>query len=473
MKFFLPLIVFIINALLIWNSSAEASYQKEEVTPLSLAEAMQKAIDNNFEIELAQLGAAIGATHLPLQKAIFEPHLKAEGHLIGDRGIEAKPFLEIAKRFPTGTTAGVTFIDMGNPVLPPCPMVKSTLGLSIAQLLLKNRGGIMERGSIELARLSVKNIDSASLDIIEGVIATTEKAYWDLVFAYKILQIKEDMLKWAEELVNLNKELLKMGLIERIDLLTSEASLYLRQGELLVARNGFQSALNKLKFLMNDPALNNNIVPTEELSMEDKEIIPDVKLKEALTHRRDYQRARTDIQAGDLQLKIKASSRLPQVDLIGSLEWQELDVPGRGIFADSPDYFLGVEISFPIGGGKARSEHERALLEMEQALVNLEMIEQIIITEVDERVRAVEVSRKQARQHLRVQELQKLQLEEETRRFKHGLSRSDILIRFREALLKTEMAAIGSLVSYRKSWVDLRQAQNMLLDKWGIKVNNQ
>lgn len=474
MKFFISLIVFIVS-MFVWNSSAEASHQKEEAIYLSLAEAIQKALNNNFEIELARLGKRIGATHLPLQKAIFEPHLKAEEHLIGDRGIDAKPFLGLAKRFPTGTTASLTLIDMENensalgvPMLPPSPVINSTLELSIAQPLLKNRGGIMERGSVELARLSIENIDSASHDVIEGAIAATEKAYWDLVLAYEILRIREDMLKWAEELVDLNKELIKIGLVERIDLLTSETNLYLRQGELLLAENGFQSAVNRLKLLMNTPVFNDNIVPTEELVMEDEEINPDAKLQEAFVHRRDYQRARTDIQASDLQLKIKASSRLPQVDLIGSLEWQEIDTRPGGIFEDSPDYFLGVELSFPIGGGKAQSEYERALLEKEQALVNLEMIERIIITEVDERVRAVEVSRKQTRQHLRIQELQRLQLEEEMRKFKHGRSRSDVLVRFREALLKTEMATIGSLVSYRKSWADLRQTQNTLLSKWQI-----
>ena len=50
---------------------------------------------------------------------------------------------------------------------------------------------------------------------------------------------------------------------------------------------------------------------------------------------------------------------MPQVDLIGSLKWHKLGA--GGIFADSPDYFLGVEISFPIVGGKAQSEYEQAL----------------------------------------------------------------------------------------------------------------
>ena len=127
MKFFLSLIVFVINILLIWESSARASYQEEEITYLSLAEVIHQIMENNFEIELARLSAAIGATHLPLQKAIFEPHLRVEG---------------------------------------------------------------------------------------------------------------------------------------------------------------FESAVNRLKLLMNDPSLNNNIVPTEELTIEDKEIIPDVKLQEALIHRR-------------------------------------------------------------------------------------------------------------------------------------------------------------------------------------------
>jgi len=469
MEFSLSLIIFIASILFICSSPAIASYEKEEVIHLSLAEVIRQTVENNFGIELAQLDAEIGATQLPLQKAIFDTILKGEAHLVGKGGPEAMPYLGVARNFPTGTIASLTFIDMENLPLgpPPAPVVNSALELSLTQPLLKNRGGLIGRGSVELTRLGIKNINFISQDRIEEIIATTEKAYWNLVFAYEILQTKENMLRWAEELVNLNEELFEMGLIEKVDILTSEANLSLRQLELLVAENGFQSAVNGLKFLINDTTPT-TIIPVTGLTRKDKEIILETELQKAFLHRRDYQKAQVSIQASDLQLKIKANSRLPQLDLTGSLRWQKLDTQPRGVFANDPDYFLGIELSFPLGGGKARSEYNRALLEKEQALVNLEMVERIIATEVDEKVRAVEISNKQIEQHLRIVELQRLQLEEEMKRFEHGRSRSDIVVRFREALLKTEMALIKSLVSYNKSWVDLRRTQNILLDKWGI-----
>jgi len=469
MKFSLSLIIFTASILFIFSSPARASYEKEEVIYLSLAEVISQTVENNFGIELARLDKQIGATRLPLQEAIFDTILRGEAHLRGDRGPKRMPYLGVARKFPTGTIASLTFIDMENLPLgpPPAPVVNSVVELSLTQPLLKNRGGLIGRGSVELARLGIKNIDFISQDRIEEIIATTEKAYWNLVFAYEILQTRKDMLRWAEELVNLNEELFEMGLVERIDVLTSEASLSLRQLELLVAKNGFQSAVNGLKFLINDPTPT-TIIPVTGLTRKDEEIILEAELQKAFLHRRDYQKARVGIKASDLQLKIKANSRLPQLDLTGSLKWQELDAMPGGVFANDPDYFLGIELSFPLGGRKARSEYNRALLEKEQAHLNLEMVERIIVTEVDEKVRAVEISHKQIEQHLRIVELQRLQLEEEMKRFEHGRSRSDIVVRFREALLKTEMALIKSLVSYNKSLVDLRRTQNILLDKWGI-----
>lgn len=487
MKLPLSITVLTFSVFLLGSGSVKASDPEAGVVYLSLAETIYEAINNNLEVKLARFDASIKATELPFQEAVFDTILKAEvdytddrrkksSTLLGTKTTEANCNLGLSKRLSRGTDIDLDLTNKRGSTdslfATLNPSYESTLKLSLTQPLGKNRGGLIDRGNIETAKLNIENADSASLDRIEAALATTEKAYWNLVLAYKVLKIKEDMLKWAEELFNLNKERIKTGLVEETDIYASEANLYLRRTELLIAQNDVQSAVKRLKLEMNDssPA---KIIPREELSIEDESIFLESKLREAFARRRDYRRARNNIRAKAIQLEMKANSRWPQMDLIASLARNGLDTQyGTALVDifedDNPTYFVGLKFSFPFGNRKARSEYERTSLEKARTLVDIQRLERVIVTDVDERVRAVKVNRERAGQQLRIKDLQKLKLKGEEKKFKYGRSNSDTLIRFQEDLLQAEIAEIESLVDYRKSLVDLELTQNTLLSKWGI-----
>ncbi|NOX96652.1 MAG: TolC family protein [Nitrospirae bacterium] len=475
---------FFIEDIYAWGSEQG---QEEEVIYLSLPEVIQRTINNNLDVKLARFDASIKKTDLPFRKAIFDPILKGgvdyaddrskrSSTLLGTENTRADYNLGLSKKLSRGTEIDLDFSNTRESTDSSFaafnPSYESTLKLSLTQPLGKNRGGLIDRGGIEITKLDIKNADSASLDRIETAIADTEKAYWNLVLAYRELKIKEGMLKWAKELFNLNKERIKTGLVEETDIYASEANLRLRQLGLLIAKNEVQSAIKRLKLLMNDstPA---RIMPRNKLKMEKEDILLEPKLREAFAHRRDYQRVKNDIKAKNIRLDMKANSRWPQIDLVGSLARNGLDArygtAVDDIFGENnPTYFVGIKFSLPLGNRKAKSEYDRAALEKARSLVDMQKIERIIVTEVDERVRAVKVNQERAGQQLEVEKLQRLKLGEEEKKFKQGRSGSDILIRFQEDLLKAEIAAVESLVDYRKSLVDLERTQNTLLSKWGI-----
>ncbi len=489
MRYLLSVMVVTFAVFIMGNGYARGSEQSrgEGVIYLSLPEVIRRAIDNNLDVKLARFDALIKATDLPFREAIFDTILKtgvsyAEDRskkssiLLGTKATEADYSLGLSKRLSSGTDIGLEFankrVASDSSFTAFNPSYESTLKLSLVQPLGKNRGGLIDRGNIEITKLNIKNADSASLDRIETALASTEKAYWDLVLAYKELKIKKGMLKWAEDLFNLDKERIKTGLVEKTDLYASEANLRQSRIDLLIAQNEVQSAINRLKLEMNDstPA---KIVPREELKVGEGKFSLEAKLKEAFAYRRDYQRARNDIRAGDIQLKMKANSRWPQIDLVASLARNGLDpqyaTALRDVFEeDNPTYFVGIRFSLPLGNRRARSEYKRTSLEKARALINLQKIERLIFTEVDEKVRAVKVNRERAKRQLKIEELQGLKLNAEEKRFKYGRSNSDTLIRFQGDLLQAKIAEVKSLVDYRKSLVDLERTQNTLLSKWGI-----
>ena len=491
MKLLFSVIVLTFTAFCTGSGSAwgtEQGQERGEVIYLSLPEVIHRAINNNLDVKLARFDASIRATDLSFREAVFDTIFKAKmgyaddrskksSTLLGTEATEVNYDFGFSKRLPAGTDLGIGFTNKRTSTDSSFaafdPSYESTLKFSLVQPLGKNRGGLIDRGNIEITKLNIENAGAASLDRIEAALTATEKAYWNLVLAYKVLTIKKDMLKQAEELFNLNKVRIKTGLVEKTDLYASEANLRLRQTELLIAKNGVQSAINKLKLEMNDSSPE-KIVPRDKLKLEEGEFSLVDRLKEAFAHRRDYQRVRNDIKAKKIQLEMKVNSRWPQVDLLGSLsknglDTQYADALGNVFEEDNPTYFVGIKFSFPLGNRRARSEYTRASLEKARALVDIQRIERIIFTEVDERVRAVKVNWERAGQQFKVEDLQKLKLKEEEKKFKYGRSNSDTIIRFQEDLLRAEVAAVQSLADYRKSLVDLERAQNILLGKWGIK----
>ncbi len=490
MRTLLSITVFTFAVFILGNGYARGAEQGrgEEVIYLSLPEVVQRAMDNNLDVKLARFDALIKATELPFREAVFDTILKTgvsysddrskkASLLLGTKATEANYQVGLSKRLPGGTDIGLEFANKressDSPFATCNPSYESTLKLSLVQPLGKNRGGLIDRGNIEITKLNIKNADSASLDRIEAALASTEKAYWDLVLAYKELKIKKGMLKWAEDLFNLDKARIKTGLVEKTDLYASEANLRQSRIGLLIAQNEVQSAMNNLKLEMNDSSPG-KIVPREELKIGKGEFSLGTELKKAFAHRRDYRRARNDIRVEDIQLKMKANSRWPQIDLVGSLARNGLSSQyatalGDVFEEDNPTYFVGIRFSLPLGNRRARSEYNRTSLEKARALVRLQKVERLIVTEVNEKVRAIKVDRERAERQLKIEELQGLKLNAEEKKFKYGRSNSDTFIRFQGDLLKAKIAEVQALVDYRKSLVDLEETQNTLLAKWGIR----
>ena len=457
---------------------------------LSLNKVLELALINNFDVQLALYDRNIKETDIDKTKSIYDTVLKLSADYGYDKSAKPSVILgstshtgninaEVSKKFITGTDVtvgyGITRESTDSAFTSLNPLYESALEMTFTQPLLYNFFGMQDWGEVRIARIDVRNFDLETLDKIEQNLADVEKAYWDVVLALKLVEVGERMYKRAEDFYNINVTKADLGTSETADLLDAEANMESRRTELEVEKDTLMTTINKLKLLVNHPETEKDILPIGNINIQDEKVHFIPSLRRAFEKRRDYKRARDDIKSKDIKFDMKRNARWPELDLEGSLRLNGIErMPGSAAgatFSDrNPDYYAKVTFSFPFEDRSARSEYDAAKNEKAKVLVNFKKTEKTIVTEIDDRVREVNVNINKAKQRMRIEVLQKKKLSAEEKQYEYGRSNSDTIVRFQQDLLQAKIAALRALREYKDSMIDLYVAENIFLEKRSLTV---
>lgn len=482
----LLLILFILG----WLSGSVPSLAQEEAAgetfKFSLEEATSLALKNNFDIQLARYDAWIARTDEGAAESIYDTIINAEieyqnnqrkqtSTIAGTRVLDNDYNVGLSRKLPTGTTLEVNAANnrhWSNAAFATSALTHdATAGLTVKQELGKNFFGVQDRGDIKITRLDIANSEYTSLEKIEESIAGVQKAYWDLALEGERARIAEEMAGQAQRLFDLHQEKFKDGLVESPEMMASQANYETRKNELLLARNAVDTGGNVLKLLLNITADDARLEPSEELSLPGEAVAFTASLKEAFTARRDYQKALNEIQSKDLTLSLKKNNLWPEINLTATFERNGLGDHFKQAIRqigeeDNPNFFAGLEITFPLENTGARAELKAADLEKARALVNLKLVEKRIAVEISDQVRHCNVYRELARSRQGIARLQRQKLDEEEKRFRYGRSDTDTMIRFQEDWLKARGAELEARHLYQTALVDLAVKEGTLLNKY-------
>lgn len=453
---------------------------------LSLDEAARLALENNFDIQLAKYDAWIARTDEGAAESVYDTILTAEieyrnnqrkqtSTIAGNKILDNDYNAGISKKLPTGTTLELNSDNnrhWSNSAFTTSALTHdSTLGVSVTQELGKNFFGVQDRGDVKVTRLDIENSEYTSLEKIEQSLASVQKAYWDLVLETERVRIGEEMTEQAERLYKLHQEKFRDGLVESPEMAASQANYETRKNELLLARNAVQAKSNVLKLLLNMAPQDILLEPSESLSLPAETAAFTASLKEAFITRRDYQKALNEIKSKDLKLSMKKNDLWPEVNLTASLERNGLGDHFQQAVRqigeeDNPNFFAGLEITFPLENSEAKAQLKAAELEKARALVNLKLVERKISVEIFDQVRDCNVYRELAGNRAAIVQLQHQKLEEEEKRFRYGRSDTDTLIRFQEDWLKAREAELEAKHLYQTALVDLAVKEGTLLKRY-------
>jgi outer membrane protein TolC len=317
----------------------------ETTLPLSMNEAIKRALENNNDIEVARDDVRFAETQLRALEGVFEPvftvtpqydkRISPQQSSLGGAGTTGTTSTttlswgpSVTKQFGRG--GGNYFLNFANSHTNSSnsfsllnPFYSSNLSLSFTQPLWRDRAIDNNRRQIRIQRKKLDQSDSDFRNRTIQVITQVQQAYWELVFALRDQQNQLENLNLSRENLRNVEAQIAAGAkapLERAEVQTELAN---RETSLLQAVQAVAVAENNLKILIfkdpSSPDWSTQLTPTDTPKFDTTPVNLDEALKAAQDNRPELKRLRLQNDINSIDIKYFKNQTKPQVDLTGAL----------------------------------------------------------------------------------------------------------------------------------------------------------
>jgi outer membrane protein TolC len=367
------------------------------------------------------------------------------------------------------------------------PEYSGGLTLTVTQPLLRGFGPKSNLARIRIARNTVEQAQNQlHLTVMESI-GQVLRAYWDLVGAIENVRVREESLANAERLLETNQRRLEIGTAATIDVLQTKAQVANRQGDLVAARSqqvDAEDALKRLLSMLDEDRLSRiRIVPIDrpavtELDLaevQNFEVNVERSIAQALEFRPELHNAEIDIKNAAIEIARTKRDMLPQLDLTGTYSvggrGETMSDPFRGIRTQQDElYTWNLQLSVPIGNRTARHSHTRAILTKQQSERRLLKIVEDLALNVRFAARQALTSHILVATSRQTRILQEANVAAEEKKLELGVTTSYRVLDVQEDLTIAQTQEVQALVNFEKARVELQLAEGLLLEDWGIEV---
>lgn len=311
--------------------------------PLSIREALSMALDNNKDIAVARENVRIAEFDLHGSQGVYDPRLtfgsfyeRAENPIssflsggqngstiqsdyAGNARLEGQtPVLGGSYRFDFSSirlTTNNEFVALN-------PQYPTALSFSYTQPLGRGLKFDNNRRQIEIARKNLSLTDAQFRQRAIDTITNVQRAYWDLVFALRSLQVQRDAVSVARTQLGHNQRLVREGQLAPIDVVAAEAQISTYEQAVFSAIEEVSRTENNLKNLIaenqHSPLWGESIVPTDSVDLQAPEIsLPDA-LRTAMDNRPELQQANVVKEINQIDQRYFKEQTKPAIDLVGT-----------------------------------------------------------------------------------------------------------------------------------------------------------
>jgi HAE1 family hydrophobic/amphiphilic exporter-1 len=502
--------------------------------PLTLNEAITLALENNKDIEVTRKNVKIAEYDLIAARGVYQPRFTGQtyydrskvpnvsifssnqttiqGSIVGNAGVTGYvPSFGTVLRGDFNNTRLTT----NNPISILSPQNNSNITFSLTQPIFRGRSFDQNRRTIEIAKRNLSLTDVQFRQRSIEIIASVQRAYWDLTYALRNLQVQRDGVKDAKDQLAHNRRLVDEGQLAPIDIVAAETQVANFEQAVYDALNVVTVSENNLKNLIapsrTDGLWNESVTPVDPVAIDP----PLTTLNEALTAALAN---RPELEINDAQKDInKIDQRLyrelkkPQIDLvasyssagIGGSQNPSFNSPFRcdpesptfdecvaiqqtqrqtlltalgstgssvtDIFANKyPTYRVGITFNLPLFGDKtAGAQLGRALVEGERLDVQRQQLEQNIQVDVRNALQTLRTAEARLRAAAISRENSAKQYESEQRKLDNGQSDIYRVLERQTALTAARSAELRAQTELNKAISDLQRATGN-----SLKANN-
>jgi HAE1 family hydrophobic/amphiphilic exporter-1 len=353
-----------------------------------------------------------------------------------------------------------------------------------------------------------------------------QRAYWDLVFALRNLQIQRDAVRDAKAQLEHNKRMVQEGQLAPIDIVAAQAQISTFEQGLFSALEDLSRTENNLKNLIAEnhqsTIWTESIVPTDSVDL----VLPDVTLpdalKAAMENRPELQQSSVAREMNEIDQRYLKDQTKPAIDLIGnygitglagsistaginpftasSLQVRErvnelsvlaglapLPVVPPDVFAPEllggygqsvknllanryNNFRVGVQINLPLHNRTAEAQLGRSLVEGQRIATQREQLEQTIQVDVRNALQAMRSAEARLRAAATTREASEQQYSSEQRKLEAGQSTVFLVLERQTALTTARGNELRAQTDLNKAIADLQRATGNTLRTNSIVV---
>lgn len=323
---------------------------------LTLDAAIAEAVANNRAISIAKVEEKIAAAKLKQTEAIFLPQLSfsytalttnnplnAFGFKLQQQTISQMDFDPNLLNHPKGTPDFMTKIDVQQPLI------------NMDLMYMRNAA----KKQTEIYQYKTKRTQ-------EYITFEVQKAYYQLMMAYKALSVLEESLNTAKQVNQFTNNYFKQGLIQKSDVLNTEVFITTIETNIIKTKSKIASASDFLSLLMGKSTATIYTVAEE---FNQKKLIDTANT--ISDKRADFLAMQRAIDASDLMIKSSKMSYLPKLNVFGAYQLNDAAMFGFGANA----YLAGVQLSWDIFKGNS-TKNKIATQLIEKNKISEELLQQ-------------------------------------------------------------------------------------------------
>jgi outer membrane protein len=489
-----------------------------EQKPLPLRDAITKALENNKDIEVSRQNVRIAEFDFQAANGFYEPRFNGQTYFerattpnlsifsinekITNNSIVGNvTYQGFIKKYGSTYSAAISNqrVTTDNTISLLSPQYNTNLTFNFTQPLLRGRSIDQPRRTIEIAKRNLSLTDTQFRQRSIEIIATVQRAYWDLTFALRNLQVQRDGVRDAKEQLAHNKRLVEEGQLAPIDIVAAETQVANLELAVYDALEVVNRAENGLKNLIaqdkNDSIWNVSLIPTDKVDLNAPNTTLPEALNLALQNRPELELNETAKEINEIDRRFLKDQTRPQIDLVASytssalagtqnpvlsppfgnqpivvpefLTGNALGLPLDLLANKYPTFRVGVNFNIPFRNETAKANLGKNLVEGERLQTQREQVEQAIQVDVrnalqtlrtaEARLRAAAISRANSLK----------QYESEQRKLDAGQSDIYKVLERQTALMNARSAELRAQTELNKSIADLQRATGN-----SLKANN-
>jgi HAE1 family hydrophobic/amphiphilic exporter-1 len=314
-----------------------------EQRALTVREAIELALANNKDIEVARQNVRAAEFDLQAARGVYDPRFltnsyyeRTETPTASFLSGSATGAVTQSGVFSTSSVQGLTpkfgggyrvdfvnnRITTNNTFAALNPQYPTALTFSYTQPILRGREFDQNRRQIEIGKKNLSLTDAQFRQRAVETITAVQRAYWDLVYALRNLQIQRETVRDARQQLEHNRRLVAEGMLAPIDVVAAEAQVSGFEQSVYSALDDVGRAENNLKNLVAEnresPLWNASIVPTESVDLAPPQVALSDAMQAALKSRPELQSADVAREINEIEQRFAREQTRPQVDLVAS-----------------------------------------------------------------------------------------------------------------------------------------------------------